>query len=284
MKIGLAMAFSHHTQPDFIAEAAQAVEEAGFHSIWAPEHVVFFDQYDSTYPYSQNGRIPGEPDGILDPFTALTFVAANTSRVRLGTGICLVPQRQPVYTAKMVADLDYLSGGRVDFGIGVGWLREEFDALGVPFERRGARCDDAIGAMKALWSEGPGTYSGEFVSFENCHFNPKPTQNPHPPIFVGGESKVALNRVAAHGDGWYGFDLSPEGLANKLTALDAALAGKGRSRDDIQIFVGPNSHPVTKETVPQYADLGVEQLVIPLGARTVEKLKVRMDRVLEVVN
>ena len=123
MKISVAMAFSQHTATGFIKEAVQLVEAKEVHGIWVPEHVLFFPEYASTYPYSDNGRIPGDPEGILDPFTALTFIAAHTERVRLGTGICLVPQRQPVYTAKMVADVDYLSNGRMDFGVGIGWLK-----------------------------------------------------------------------------------------------------------------------------------------------------------------
>ena len=142
MKISVAMAFSQHTAAGFIKDAVQLVEAKGVHGIWVPEHVLFFPEYASTYPYSDNGRIPGNPEGILDPFTALTFIAAHTQRVRLGTGICLVPQRQPVYTAKMVADVDYLSGGRVDFGVGIGWLKEEFENLGMDFATRAARTEE----------------------------------------------------------------------------------------------------------------------------------------------
>ncbi len=124
MKIGVTIAFSQHTPVGYIAEAAQLVESLGFHSLWVPEHVLFFPEYASRYPYSDDGRIPGNPEGVLDPFSALTFIAAHTTTLRLGTGICLVPQRQPVYTAKMVADLDYLSGGRDDFGVAsAGWPR-----------------------------------------------------------------------------------------------------------------------------------------------------------------
>ena len=149
MDIGITTAFSHHTPIDYIVGAAQRIEAAGFATVWVPEHVLFFPEYESSYPYSKDGRVPGDPDGVLDPFTALTFVAANTSTLRLGTGICLVPQRQPVYTAKMVADLDYLSNGRVDFGIGIGWLEEEFDALGMDFKRRAQDTTEYMAAMKA---------------------------------------------------------------------------------------------------------------------------------------
>ena len=235
MKLGVAMAFSQHSSIAYIRDAVQLVEEKGVHAIWVPEHVLFFPEYESTYPYSDSGRIPGDPEGLLDPFTALTFIAAHTSKVRLGTGICLVPQRQPVYTAKMVADVDFLSGGRVDFGVGIGWLKEEFDALGVDFSKRASLCDEYIDVMKALWSEGVTEYEGETVTLTPCHFNPKPTQQPHPPIYFGGESKAALRRVAQRGDGWYGYDMNPQMLGERLGQLDEALAAAGRSRDDITL-------------------------------------------------
>lgn len=283
MKLSVAMAFSQHTPVSFIQEAAQAVEAAGVWGIWVPEHVLFFADYASTYPYSDNGRIPGEPEGLLDPFTAMTFLAAHTSRVRLGTGICLVPQRQPVYTAKMVADVDYLSGGRVDFGVGIGWLKEEFDNLGADFSQRAALCDEYIDVMKALWQPGLTEFSGPTVQLSPCHFNPKPLQTPHPPIYFGGESQAAMRRVAQRGQGWYGYNLSPAQLADKLTQLDKHLAAAGRSRDDIQLIVGPNQHPVNEQTVKEYAALGVQQLVVPLFARTAEKLSQRAAGFLDLV-
>ena len=277
MKISVAMAFSQHTAAGFIKDAVQLVEAKGVHGIWVPEHVLFFPEYASTYPYSDNGRIPGNPEGILDPFTALTFIAAHTQRVRLGTGICLVPQRQPVYTAKMVADVDYLSGGRVDFGVGIGWLKEEFENLGMDFATRAARTEEYILAMRALWSEGISEFSGQTVSLKPCHFNPKPVQKPYPPIYFGGESDPALRRVARLGDGWYGFDLDPEQLQEKLVSLDAALAATGRSRQDIDLIIGPNRHPVNADTVAAYAAAGVDQLVVPVFASNLDKLAARLD-------
>ena len=281
MKLGVAMAFSQHTSVGFIKDAVQMVEAKGIDSIWVPEHVLFFPEYASTYPYSDSGRIPGDPEGLLDPFTALTFIAGHTSTVRLGTGICLVPQRNPVYTAKMVADVDYLSGGRVDFGVGIGWLKEEFDALGMPFAQRARLCSEYIDVMKALWSEGTTEFHGATVDISPAHFNPKPVQTPHPPIFFGGESDAALRRVALQGEGWYGYDMSPEMLAGRLQALDAELDTAGRSRDDIRIFVGPNRHPANAETVAAYGALGVEQVIVPLFARDIAKLEERADRLLE---
>jgi len=283
VKLGVAMAFSQHTAPEFIRDAVQMVEGKGIHGIWMPEHVLFFPEYASTYPYSDTGRIPGDPEGLLDPFTALTFIAAHTSRVRLGTGICLVPQRQPVYTAKMVADVDYLSGGRVDFGVGIGWLKEEFDNLGADFSKRAALCDEYVDAIRALWSDGVTEFTGPTVTLTPCHFNPKPVQKPHPPIFFGGESDAALRRVAKRGDGWYGYDMSPATVASRLQALDSALADEGRTREDITLIVGPNRHPVNEQTAAEYRNLGVDQLVVPVFGSSVEKLAVRIDALVEQV-
>ena len=192
MEIAVTTAFSHHTPVDYIAGAAQRIEAGGFTAVWVPEHVLFFPDYASSYPYSDNGKVPGNPDGVLDPFTVLTFVAAHTSTLRLGTGICLVPQRQPVYTAKMVADLDYLSQGRVDFGIGIGWLEEEFDALGLDFSARAARCNEYIAAMKALWGADPVTFSGETVSITNAQSNPKAGAVAPPPDLCGRRKHTRL--------------------------------------------------------------------------------------------
>jgi alkanesulfonate monooxygenase SsuD/methylene tetrahydromethanopterin reductase-like flavin-dependent oxidoreductase (luciferase family) len=153
MKIGVMAGFGPAASPAYVAKAAVTAEERGIHSIWVPEHVLFFPEYASRYPYAPDGKLPGNPDGVLEPFTALTYIAAHTTKIRLGTGICLVPQRNPVYTAKQVADLDYLSGGRVDLGVGIGWLREEFDALGVPWERRAARTRECVGVMQTLWCD-----------------------------------------------------------------------------------------------------------------------------------
>ena len=283
MHVGVTLAFNHQTPVDFIGDAAELLDGAGFRSMWLPEHVLFFPDYASRYPYADDGRLAGDPHGLLDPFTALTFVAARTRRIRLGTGICLVPQRQPVYTAKMVADLDYLSGGRVDFGIGIGWLAEEFQSLGMDFARRAARCEEYVGAMKALWTQEIAEFHGETVHLRRCYFNPKPVQKPHPPIFIGGESAAALSRVARFGDGWYGFDLDPAGLAERMTRLDAVLAGAGRSRADIQVVVCPNRNPITFESFAAYRDLGIDQLVAPLFARNLDDLKRRADRLLDIV-
>ena len=283
MKIGANLLFNHQTPPAFVAEAAERVEAAGFHSIWVPEHVVLFPEYESRYPYTADGRIPGRPEGVLDPFSALTFIAARTRRIRLGTGICLVPQRNPVYTARAVADLDYLSGGRVDFGVGIGWLREEFENLQMDFSTRARRTVEYIEVMQALWAPGVSEYSGETYALHACYSNPKPVQKPHPPIYFGGETGPALRRVASHGNGWYGFNRDPASAREGIARLETRLRDVGRSRADVQVCIGPNFHPVTRDTVAEYEDAGVDQLLVPLRAGNIEKLKVRMEEMLRVV-
>ncbi|MGI8926458.1 MAG: LLM class F420-dependent oxidoreductase [Tepidiformaceae bacterium] len=275
MKIGLFAPFtSPLATPAFITAFARTAEEAGFHSLWAPEHVVLFDEYGSRYPYSEDGRLAmGRSGGVLEPWNALAFAAAVTSRIRLGTGICLVPQRNPVYTAKEVATVDWLSGGRVDFGVGIGWLREEFAALGVPWERRGARTRAYLEVMRRLWTEQTASYDGEFYRLESARQDPKPVQQPHPPIHFGGESDAALRRVADIGQGWYGFDLDPAGAKERIGALEALLARRGRKREEIVVSVSPFRRRLTPESMAEYGDAGVDQLIVPARLRSIDDIE-----------
>ena len=166
---------------EILRTLGREAEDRGFESIWVAEHVVMFDEYESQYPYADDGRFPGGSDtGLLEPLTALTYLAAVTDRIRLGTGICLVPQRNPVYTAKQVVDLDNLSGGRVDFGIGVGWLKEEFDVVAAPFDHRGARTDEYLQVMRSLWTEDTSSFDGEHYQLPECQLYPKPVQTAAP--------------------------------------------------------------------------------------------------------
>lgn len=283
MRTGVALAFDQNTPPAAVGEIARHADAAGFHSLWVPEHVLFFRDYSSRYPYSDSGRIPGDPEGVLDPFLALTWIAAQTSRIRLGTGICIVPQRQPVYTAKMVADLDHLSGGRVDFGIGVGWLEEEFRALGVPFEDRGARTDECLAVMRALWTRDVAEHFGERFELHGALLNPKPLQQPHPPIYVGGESAPALRRAVREGNGWYGFNLLPDGLARVLPRLHAALDAAARPRDDLEVFVAPGLRRPDAATFEQFRALGVDQLIVPVTGRDADSVRRGLDALAAVV-
>ena len=276
MDVGIVMPCSAITPPDLIAETAKAIEERGFASIWAPEHVIFFEQYKSQYPYADHGKLLGFDHGMMEPWTTLSYVAANTNRVRLGSSVCLVPQRNPVYTAKQIADVDFLSGGRVDFGVGAGRLKEEFDALQVPFERRGARTSDYIRVMQALWTMERPSYQGEFYTLPECTQNPKPVQTPHPPIFFGGESKPALRRVATLGQGWMGASMMPEDLPEKLALLNTLLAEHDRKRSDIKIYTLPNIAPKA-DLFPQYEDLGIDQVIHLVPMKNIDDVRQRLD-------
>lgn len=268
-----------NASPEIIRAVGRNVEERGFESIWVPEHVVLFDEYESSYPYSPDGQFPGAGDsGMLEPLTALTYLAAVTDRVRLGTAICLVPQRNPVYTAKQVTDLDSLSGGRVEFGIGVGWLRQEFEAVAMPFEKRGRRADEHLAVMKSLWTEEVSEYHGELYDLPACRMYPKPVQTPHPPIHVGGESDAAMRRVARLGQGWFSFNRLPGDLPEPLARLDAILAEHDRSRRDVAVTVCPYFNPVTPQMVEQYAAAGVDRLVVLCLAFDVDTLDAQLDQ------
>lgn len=279
MKIGLFAPLSNpFATPEYLHTLGAAAEERGFHSLWVAEHVVLFDEYRSQYPYASDGKIPAPPDsGIIDPFIALSFLAATTKKIRLGTGICLVPQRNPVYTAKEVASLDHLSGGRVDFGVGIGWLKEEFDSLAVPFERRGARTRAYLEVMRRLWLDPVSRYEGEFYQLLPCRMYPKPVQQPHPPIHFGGESDPALKRVADVGQGWYGFSIGPEETAERLEHLDGMLKARGRKRAEIEVSISPYMKPTDLDLVKRYRDVGVDQVIVLVLALSGEELKKSLD-------
>lgn len=283
MKIGLfAGLASPFATRDVVLELARGADERGFHSIWLGEHVLLFDEYRSRYPYSEEGRLPGSSEnGMLEQFTTLSFMAAVTSRIRVATGICLVPQRNPVYTAKEVAAVDWLSGGRFDFGVGVGWLEEEFQALGVPFERRGARCRDYLALMKKLWSEPVAEHASEFYTLPRSYQDPKPLQQPHPPIHFGGESDAALKRVADLGQGWHGFSLQPDGVAERLAVLERMLAERGRKRAEVEVTICPYFTGCDLDKVKRYRDAGVDQVTLLFFAPSPELVAPTLDSLVE---
>lgn len=242
------------------AELGRAAEEAGFDSLWTVEHVVVPAGYESAYPYSRSGRMAGgvEDMDIPDPLVWLSYVAAVTETLLLGTGIVILPQRNPVILAKEAASVDVLSGGRMMLGIGAGWLAEEFAALGVPFEDRGARTDDYIRALRALWAGGTASYRGRFISFEDVYSRPLPVQKPIP-IVVGGHSKRAARRAGELGDGFFPNGPSHEAVAELIGHARRCAEGAGRDPDALQITVG--SKP-DLETVERWADVGVDRVVI----------------------
>jgi probable F420-dependent oxidoreductase len=237
-------------------------ERLGIETLWVPEHVVLLDQYASKYPYSQDGQLPAPPHApIFDPFITLAAIATVTSKIRLATGICLVPEHNPVVLAKVVATLDFLSAGRVLLGVGIGWLEEEFKAIGIPWERRAQRTRECIGAMRKLWGDEVSSYDGEFVRFASVRSNPKPTQG-KVPIFFGGESGPALRRLAEYGDGWCGFNLMPQEAAAKIKRIEELLKANGRKRSDVELAVSPYTKPITTDDLKRYRDAGADEVVI----------------------
>ena len=264
--------------PENIAAVAIAADEMGFHSYWAPEHVVFFQEYTSKYPYTEDGRLNIRIGGPIDPMVELSYVAGVTKNIRLGTGILLVPQRNPVYTAKEVASLDWLSNGRFDLGVGIGWLREEFDALNVPWPKRAGRTREYLEVMQQLWSEGVAEYHGEFYDLPACIQHPKPVQQPHPPIHFGGESEPALKRVAEQGQGWFGFDLDPDESREHIGRLTGYLEAAGRQRSEIVVSISPYRRAVTRELAEQYAEAGVDQIICPIGGRETGDIVARLEQ------
>jgi probable F420-dependent oxidoreductase len=212
--------------PSVISTCAIEAERHGYATLWSGEHVVMVDDGASRYPYADDGKIavPAAADW-LDPLMPLSYAAAVTSTIKLATGILLLPEHNPIVVAKPAASLDRLSRGRFVLDVGIGWSAEEFEALGVPFERRGPRTASSGGAMRAVWAHDLASFESEFVSFSSIRVNPKPLQRSLP-VIVGGNSDSALRRVAACGDGWYGFNLDGvDAVADRLAALRSMCAG-----------------------------------------------------------
>jgi probable F420-dependent oxidoreductase len=254
------------TQPETAVRVAQAAEAAGFESVWTGEHVVLPDP-----------RVPPSPlppeHPIIDPAVALSFIAGQTRTLRLGTGIIILPQRNPLVLAKELASVDVVSAGRLLFGLGIGYLKPEFDALGVPFEHKGPRAVEYLQAMLALWTQPKPAYDGRFVAFGDVQALPRPVQQPHPPVIIGGHTPAAFRRAVQHGNGWYGFALDFARTAQCLAGLRQAQAQHGRPANlgGLDITVTP-SERLSPETVQRYADLGVQRLVLYRRADTEEAL------------
>jgi len=257
-------------EPEGARFLGAAVEEAGIESVWTVEHVVVPAGYQSAYPYSSSGRMPGpENSPIPDPLIWLAHLAGLTSTVKLATGITILPQRNPLVTAKEVATLDRLSGGRVLLGVGAGWLKEEFEAIGVPFERRGDRLDEHIEAMRALWRDEKASYDGEFVQFSNCISSPRPDGGAVP-IHVGGHTDRAAKRAGRLGDGFFPGVGKLERLAGLLATMRTAAEEAGRDPDALEVTAGG---ALDVDGVRRLEELGVSRVVIPPLAYDEEGLR-----------
>lgn len=272
MKFGIVFANTGFAAtPDGAASLGQIAEEAGFESLWTVEHVIVPADYQSAYPYSPNGKMPGSEDNpIPDPLIWLTWVAANTRTINLATGILILPQRNPIVLSKEVATLDVLSGGRALLGVGVGWLKEEFDAIGVNFDDRGAITDEYMQALRVLWTEEEATFHGRWTSFERAKMNPKPARADGVPLHVGGHSKAAARRAGRHGDGFFPAKGSIEELSALFEVARVAAREAGRDPSAIEMTCGG---AMDVEGVKRFADIGADRLVVPAFGRDAESYK-----------
>jgi len=283
VKIGLFSIVSGRANVMSLLKALAAnAERLGFSTLWVPEHVVLMDKYSSRYPYSQDGVLPARADApIPDPFITLSIAASATEKIRLATGICLVPEHNPLVLAKVAATLDWLSNGRLTLGAGIGWLEEEFTALGIPWQQRALRTRECIEAMRRLWGDEVSSYHGEFVKFDDVRSYPKPIRGAGLPVMFGGESTPALRRVAEYGNGWVGFNLLPDEAAAKIRKLEELLRANGRKRSDVEIIVGPHTKRIVTDDLKRYQDAGVEEIVLTniRPPRTVEETEKTLEEV-----
>jgi probable F420-dependent oxidoreductase len=282
MKFGT---FISRFRAEAIGADVRKAEEIGFESAWIAEHLIMPVHQKSAYPYTPDGRFPAPPDApFLDPMLALAYAAALTSKIRLATGVFIVPLRNAFATAKAVATLDNLSNGRVIFGVGIGWCTEEFETVGMNFENRALRTREYLELMFELWSKNDPVYKGKTVTTEGMKFMPKPVQQPHPPIVFGGTSEPALKRTARLGDGWYGIAHGLEEAHTLIGRLREIERGQNRVRP-IEITLSLRTgKPLTTDDVRRLAELGVERIlaghpVKALDGREMEKFRVEiMDK------
>jgi probable F420-dependent oxidoreductase len=261
MKIGVfEFAIDQSTDPAVLAKRA---EELGFASFWVPEHAIIPIKTSTPYPGSADGIIPDAYGRILDPFVALAHVSGATKTIQLGTGICLIPERNPLLLAKEVATLDRLSGGRFIFGIGAGWLKEETEIMGGDFAHRWAQTKEGIMVMKELWTKDEASYEGRFYNFPAVRSFPKPLQKPHPPIFMGGASKNVFRRVVEWGDGWMPVRAKLDYIKEGRTTLNQLAERAGRDPKSIEVlsFGWPGAFR-TRDEVNDLAKVGVDHCTI----------------------
>ena len=286
-------------EPDALAAIARCGDELGFEWILTGDHIVVPNSIDSTYPYTEGGDFPGSASGeAMEQLTVLSFLAGQTQRIKLVTSVLIVPHRNPLVAAKALATLDVLSKGRLVVGVGAGWMREEFEALELPpFEERGAVTDEYIRAYKELWTSDNPTFEGKYCRFSDITFLPKPVQQPHPPIWVGGESRAAIRRAGQQGDAWYPISSNPqfpleepEQLAVGMRRLAIQAERAGRDPSEVEVIFRTHHYRLERDgnsgeraafsgsveqivaDIRQYEEMGVSGLVVDLGriSRSVE--------------
>jgi len=261
VKLGLMFVNSGpFADPQLFTHLAQTAERCGFESLWTVEHVVIPKDYKSPYPYSPSGKIPGPEDiAISDPLLPLAYAAAITKNLKLGTGVMILPQRHPLYVAKEVATLDVLSNGRALLGIGSGWLEEEFQALGLDFHERGKRTDEAIQALRALWSEGASSFHGKHFNFGPVQCFPKPARKTGVPIIIGGHSPAAARRAGRFGDGFFPAIGEPPKLKELFAMMTAEANKAGRNAAAIELSCMGRAK---LDAIKAVRDVGVSRVVV----------------------
>jgi len=278
MKFGIMAPYQQGPLEDgsYASQFGQLAEEIGFESIWAVDHAVMCPDYESRYPYDASGRSPFHENVIQpDPLAWLGWVAAQTQRIKLGTGILILPLRNPVVLAKTVASLDRLSGGRLLLGVGVGWVREEAEAVGTDFSTRGKRCDEYIEAMRALWREPVSSYTGNHVNFQGVVSQPKPARPGGVPILIGGHSEAAARRAGRLGDGFYPLGVFGEELDSLLAIMGEAAREAGRDPADIEVTaVGAPQKAFVESLVAQ----GVKRILISPSNGDLDALRGDLER------
>jgi len=269
MKLGIVplMQRGFTTNPAWARPFLKMIEAAGVESVWTVEHPIVAENYEHRYSYSEDGTAPFRPETeMCDPLEWLGFAAGVTEKVKLGTGVLLLPLHAPIILAKRVATLDAVSGGRVLLGVGMGWQLEEYQTIGVPYEERGKRLDDGIAAVRALWTQSPATYDGQFYKFNRVHSDPKPAQAGGVPILIGGSTDVAARRAGRVGDGFFPHAISPDDFAKRIETMRAAAKEAGRDASKIELTVSPTAWKFGASMdlgiMKAYADLGVSRLII----------------------
>jgi probable F420-dependent oxidoreductase len=258
------------TTPEAIARVARAAEDSGFESLWGGEHIVLAD------PQAPPSPMPPHTQ-FVDLCATMAFVAAHTTTLRLATGIIILPLRNAVVLAKQLASIDVVSKGRLIFGVGIGNQRVEFSALGMPFDHKGLRAEEALGVMKALWALERPHYEGRFFRLDGVRAEPRPVQQPHPPIIFGGKTPHAFSRTARLGNGWFGYGLSLEATAQCAEGIRRACGEHGRPFDEIEISVTPKDK-LDRNLVRRYAELGVRRLIIAPWAHDVDEAVGSIER------
>ena len=264
-----------------VAIIAKKVEELGFESLWIPEHPIMPVHTTSLYDGTDDGSIPYRMTYMPDPFVGLARASAVTQTIKLGTGVCLVPERNPLLLAKETATLDLFSGGRFLFGIGAGWLKEETEIMGGNFPHRWSHTREAVLAMKELWTKDEAEYHGEYVDFPPVRCFPKPMQKPHPPVYLGGYAKNVFKRIVSWGDGWYPIRISPEQVKSGRDALDDLAAEMGRDPRSIGVTVsGVASDP---DLIKRFEEAGADRVTMRMPTTAGDEALASLEEIAEQV-